>query len=165
MATQQSPQHITAHLRHLRMSPRKVRLVADLVRGMDVPSALVQLKYQPRAASAPIMKLVQSAVANAQDRFDLKPEALTIEMIRVNEGATLKRFRPRAYGRAGQILKRTSHIELALSSSVPLKAKQQATAPGTEASTSKSASRKSTAKKKSAPSTKKGATNTENTKK
>ena len=96
------------------MSPRKVRLVADLVRGMDVVEAEKHLQFTSKRSAKPILKLLQSAVATALNDFEYKKDNLKIAKIIVNEGPTLKRWRPRAYGRAYQILKRTSHVSIEL---------------------------------------------------
>ena len=101
--------------RHVRMSPTKVRRVVDLVRGMDVKDALSTLKFAPQAASEPVYKLVESAIANARVKADkdgefLDEQDLYVRNAYVDEGTTLKRFQPRAQGRAFQIKKRTSHI-------------------------------------------------------
>ncbi len=96
------------------MSPRKVRLVADLIRGMAVEPALAQLQFLPKAASRPVRKLLESAVANAEHNFKLPKDGLFVKTILVNQGPTLKRWRPRAMGSAAPILKRTSHITLVL---------------------------------------------------
>lgn len=100
-----------ATLRFLRVSPRKTRLVADLVRGKSVDEAIYTLTVTRRAASEPLRKLVESARANAdQNNEDIDLDGLYIDQIYVNEGPTLKRFRPRAMGRATRINKRTSHV-------------------------------------------------------
>ncbi|SHJ24663.1 large subunit ribosomal protein L22 [Tessaracoccus bendigoensis DSM 12906] len=96
--------------RHVRMSPTKVRRVIDLVRGMDVPEALVALKFAPQAASEPVYKVVASAVANAESSEGLRSDDLYISKAFVDEGVTLRRIRPRAKGSASRILKRGSHI-------------------------------------------------------
>ncbi len=103
-----------ATLRYLRMAPRKVRLVADLVRGRRVEEAIQILRFTRRRASQPIRKLIESAVANAENNHGLDIDQLWIREIRVDEGPTLKRWRPRARGRACQILKRTSHVSVVL---------------------------------------------------
>ncbi|MAG44870.1 50S ribosomal protein L22 [bacterium] len=106
---------ITAKLRHLRMSPRKVRLVANLVRGMDVIQAKTQLKFMSKRAAGHVLKLLESAIANAKNNFNIQNENnLFIFEIRVDQGPSLKRWRARAMGRAARILKRTSHITLVL---------------------------------------------------
>jgi len=104
-----------AQLRYLRMTPTKCRRVIDLVRGMDVQPALDQLRFQPQAASEPIAKVIASAAANAENNKQLDPSTLYISQAYVDEGPTLKRFRPRAQGRAYRIRKRTSHITVVVS--------------------------------------------------
>jgi large subunit ribosomal protein L22 len=99
-----------------RQSPRKVRLVADLVRGRDLNEALVVLNVLPKRASEIVSKVVRSAAANAEHNENLKSTDLYIKEIRVDEGFTLKRSRPRARGRAFPIRKRTSHIQVTLGS-------------------------------------------------
>lgn len=108
-----------ATLRFLRVSPRKTRLVVDLVRGKNVNDAVYSLMVTRRAASEPIRKLIDSAVANAiraaeEKNEDLTADDLKVQEIYVNEGPTLKRFRPRAMGRATRINKRTSHVTCVL---------------------------------------------------
>ncbi len=100
--------------RHIRIAPRKAKLVADLVRGKKVDEALAILKFTPRGASPIIEKLLRSAIANAENNHDMDKEELFIAEIYANQGPTMKRFRPRAQGRATQILKRTSHIGIVL---------------------------------------------------
>lgn len=101
-----------AVLRFVRMAPRKMRMVIDLIRGRNVTEALTLLKYLPRAAAAVIEKLLQSAVANAGQRDLGDPESLRIVRAYVDGGPTLKRFQPRAQGRASPIHKRTSHVTI-----------------------------------------------------
>lgn len=96
--------------RFVRISPTKARLVIDVVRGKPVTEAMQLLRFLPNRAAGIIRKVVQSAAANAQDRFDLSPDELKIVRCYVDQGPTMKRFRPRAMGRAYPILKRTSHI-------------------------------------------------------
>lgn len=100
--------------RYIRIAPRKVRLVADLIRGKEVGEALAILRLTPRAASPVLEKVLNSAVANAEHNFDMNANNLSIAKIYVDEGPTLKRFRPRAQGRASRINKRTSHITIIL---------------------------------------------------
>ena len=102
-----------AKLRFLRISARKTRLVADLVRGKHVEEAINILSFTPRAASEPVRKLIESAVANAEAK-DADVDALYVKEITVDEGPTLRRFRPRAMGRATRINKRTSHVTCVL---------------------------------------------------
>jgi large subunit ribosomal protein L22 len=96
----------------VRIAPRKARLVADLVRGKNVVDALVILSATPKAASPLIKKVLQSAAANAINNHSMNEETLYIKEIMINEGPTLKRFRPKAKGIAAPILKRTSHINI-----------------------------------------------------
>ena len=96
--------------RYVRVSPRKARIVVDQVRGKDVIAAQEILAFNERAISEVVAKVVNSAAANAQDRFGLRPESLVIKAAYVDEGPTMKRFRHRAKGAASKIRKRTSHI-------------------------------------------------------
>jgi large subunit ribosomal protein L22 len=105
---------VKAKLRYLRMSPRKVRYVADQVRGKNVSEAITLLNLGKRAACKPVKKLIDSAVANAMETGQIDIDNLSIDKIFVDEGPTLKRYRPRAMGRATQIRKRTSHITVVL---------------------------------------------------
>ncbi|MEZ0117994.1 50S ribosomal protein L22 [Heyndrickxia coagulans] len=99
----------------VRIAPRKARLVIDLIRGKQVGEALSILKFTPKAASPVIEKVLNSAIANAEHNYDMDANDLVVEMAYVDEGPTLKRFRPRAMGRASQINKRTSHITIVVS--------------------------------------------------
>ncbi len=99
----------------IRISPTKVRQVADLIRGKDVREALAILRYTPKGAALPISKLVKSAVANAEHNYEMNSDALYISKIYVDQGPTLKRYKPRAMGRADRIRKRTSHITVIVS--------------------------------------------------
>ncbi len=103
-----------AKLRHLRISPRKVRLVADLIRGKDVEDALNILQFTQKGCSVPLAKLLKSAIANADQKDGVNIDRLFIDTLLVDGGPTIKRFRPRAMGRATPILKRTSHVTLTL---------------------------------------------------
>lgn len=105
---------VRAHLRFLRIAPRKVRLVIGLVRGMGVEQAVDQLSVLPKRAALPVLKLINSAVANAEHNFKLERKNLLIKSIVANEGPKLKRFRPRAFGRAAEILKRMTHVTIVL---------------------------------------------------
>lgn len=102
-----------AQLKSLRVGPRKVRLLVDLIRGMQVDDALAQLQFSKKSAALPLKKLLDSAIANAQVQ-NLKREGLVVETAFVDEGKTLKRWMPRAMGRATPIRKRSSHITLVL---------------------------------------------------
>jgi len=103
-----------AKLKHLRISPRKVRLVADLIKGLPIKQAEVQLKFLAKRSVEPILKLLKSAIANAQNNGNALKENLFVNNVIVDAGPTLKRWRPRAMGRAASIKKRTSHITLIL---------------------------------------------------
>lgn len=118
--------NIVAKLRHLRMSPRKVRLVANLIKNMDVNEAKAQLKFMPKKAGGFLLKLLNSATANAKHNFNLKEDNLYISKVLVDPGPSLKRWMPRAMGRAVRYLKRTSHITLVLNERVegPVKGKR-----------------------------------------
>lgn len=101
--------------RYVRISPRKARLVIDLIRGKSVDEALSILRFTPRAASPIIEKVLRSAVANAEHNENMSTERLIVEKAYVDEGPIIKRFRPRAQGRASRINKRTSHITVVVS--------------------------------------------------
>lgn len=103
-----------AIVRHVRIAPRKAQLVVDLVRGKKVDEALAILKYTPKAAAPIVEKLVKSAIANAENNNNMDVDRLYISEIYANQGPTMKRFRPRAMGRATTIRKRTSHIGVVL---------------------------------------------------
>ena len=108
-----------AKVRHIRITPMKARRVVNLIRGKQAAEAMAILKFAPQQASEPIFKLVQAAVANAKVKADasntfLNEDDLFVSQAFVDEGTTLKRFQPRAQGRAFQILKRTSHITVVL---------------------------------------------------
>jgi large subunit ribosomal protein L22 len=103
-----------ASVKNYRQSPRKVRLVADLVRGKRVPAALVELDFLPKRASQAISKLISSAAANAGENFKTDANDLIVKEIRVDQGMTLKRIRPRSRGMAHRINKRTSNIMVTL---------------------------------------------------
>ena len=105
-----------ARATHVRVTPMKARRVVDLIRDMPAQEALSVLKFAPQAASEPVAKVLASAIANAEHNFSLDPETLIISRAYVDEGPTLKRFQPRAQGRAYRILKRTSHITIELES-------------------------------------------------
>ena len=105
---------ITAKLRYLRISPRKVRLVTDLIKGLSVIEAERQLKFLTKKTTKPVLKLLNSAVANAKNKANLVKENLYVSNVIIESGPTLKRWRARAMGRAAPIMKRTSHITLIL---------------------------------------------------
>jgi large subunit ribosomal protein L22 len=101
-----------ANVKHIRIAPRKVRLVIDLIRGKKVGEAISILRHTPKAASPIVEKLLNSAIANAEHNYSMSAENLVITEAFVDQGPTIKRFRPRAMGRASRINKRTSHITL-----------------------------------------------------
>jgi large subunit ribosomal protein L22 len=102
----------TARVRYIRQTPTKVRRIADLIRGRHVEEARRILRFSPHAAARTLAKLLDSAVANAEQTPGVIPENLVVKTAFVDEGPTLKRFRPRAYGRATMVRKRTSHVTL-----------------------------------------------------
>ncbi len=101
---------VRAIARQVRMSPRKARLVADLIRGKQVEEALLVLRFTPKKAASILAKTLRSAIANATDTQNVDPDDLYIKRVHIDGGAMLKRFRPRAHGRATPIRKRTSHF-------------------------------------------------------
>jgi ribosomal protein L22 len=105
---------VRAQARYVRTSARKARLVCDHIRGKDVVEARAILAFTPRAAAKPWLKLLESAIANAEHNHELVGEELKIAAVHADEGPTLKRFRPRAMGRATRIRKRTSHLSITL---------------------------------------------------
>jgi ribosomal protein L22 len=109
-----APPVVRASARYVRIAPRKARLIADQVRGLHIEKARALLQFSPRGAAQDIHKLLDSAAANAENNHDLISDEMKISSITVDEGPTLKRFRPRAQGRATPIHKRTSHIAVAL---------------------------------------------------
>jgi ribosomal protein L22 len=108
------PVFVRAQAKYVRSSPRKARLVVDHIRGKSVEEARAILAHTPRAAAVPVLKVLESAIANAEHNHELLPEELRVFQVLVDEGPTLKRFRPRALGRATKIRKRTSHITINL---------------------------------------------------
>ncbi len=103
-----------AYLRHARIAPRKVKIVCDLIRGKDAGTAAAILMNTPKAASELLIKLLKSAVANAENNHGMDPEKLYVDATFVTPGPVMKRVHPRAQGRAFRILKRTSHITIVL---------------------------------------------------
>ena len=120
-----------ATARYQRITPMKARRVVDMVRGLQVDEALTLLQFAPQAASETVYKVLESAVANAETTEGLDAGALVVSVAQVDEGPTMKRWRPRAQGRATRINKRTSHITLAVQPADVL------TAPGKKARASK----------------------------
>jgi large subunit ribosomal protein L22 len=109
-----------AYLKNYRQAPRKVRLLADHIRGRSVSEVLTELSFMPHKASLPLVKLIKSAVANArQKQSELTEEVLFIESITVDKGRTFTRFMPRAFGRASPINRESSHIEVVLGERAP----------------------------------------------
>jgi large subunit ribosomal protein L22 len=108
-----------SYLKNYRQSPRKVRLVADSIRGKKVAVALQNLAFTTKRATDPIVKLINSAVANAKNNFNVSEENLFIKEIQVNKGIVLKRIMPRARGTAARINKRSSHISITLEEKEP----------------------------------------------
>lgn len=110
---------IIAQTKFIKPGPRKIRLVADLIRPMAVDEALTTLKYLKLRAAQPVLKVLKQAVANAVNNYKLSKDSLTIQLIEVNAGPVAKRFQPVSRGRAHSILKRTSHIKIILESRPP----------------------------------------------
>lgn len=108
----------TARLRYARLSPRKIKLVIDLIRGLSVNTAINQLKVMPQGAAEPVAKLLGSAVANAKHNNKLEESKLWIKRIEVGQGPVLKRFTPRAQGRATPIRRPTAHLTVVISDDV-----------------------------------------------
>jgi large subunit ribosomal protein L22 len=142
-----------ASARYVRVSPMKARRMVNLVRGLPAKEALTVLQFAPHAASEPVYKVLASAIANAENNERLDPDSLLVAEAFVDEGPTLKRFRPRAQGRAYRIRKRTCHITVAVESVPPQQQAKRgpAKAAGTKATGSKAAPAKAT--KKTAPAT------------
>ena len=123
---------IKAKLNHLYIAPRKVRLVAGLIKGMDVGTARLALRFRGKRSSPMLLKLLNSAVANARHSFQRQERELYIKEIKVDGGPVRKRMRPRAFGRGATIRKRTSHVSLVLEDKareIPEKRKEEKNAP------------------------------------
>jgi large subunit ribosomal protein L22 len=110
------PNSAVARVRYLRVAPMKTRRVVDLIRGLPAAEAQAVLAFAPQAAAEPVGKVLASAVANAANNFSLDPRTLVVSEAFVDEGPTIKRFRPRAQGRAYRIRKRTSHVTIVVTS-------------------------------------------------
>ncbi len=139
-----------AILKNYRQSPRKVRLVAKSIRGKTAAQASMILDFMPKRAADPIKKLIDSAVANARVNNGIDVADLIVKNIEINQGVTLKRYRPRARGSAYRINKRTSHIVVTLESKKDLAAKEAAATPVEKTSAAKSVkapAKKATVKK------------------
>ncbi|MGB9281187.1 MAG: 50S ribosomal protein L22 [Pseudonocardiaceae bacterium] len=130
----QEPSRAVARARYVRVTPMKARRVVELIQGRSAREALAVLQFAPQAASSPVSKVLASAMANAENNLALDPDTLVVSRAFVDEGPTLKRFRPRAQGRAYRIRKRTSHITVEVES-VP----ERRTASGRKAGASKKA--------------------------
>lgn len=112
--TAETPKQVRATAKFVRVSPRKARLVADLVRGKTVPEARAILAFATRDAALPVRKVLESAAANADHNHGMRSDDLILAHVTIDPGPTIKRFRPRAQGRATPIMKRTSHITIGL---------------------------------------------------
>jgi large subunit ribosomal protein L22 len=117
---------ITASLQNYRISPRKVRVVADMVRGKNVAMAKVILDNAAKKAGSPLSALIDSAIANAKHNFNIAADTLVVSEIRVDQGYTLKRSQPRSHGMANPIKKKTSHVSIVLAPAAPKKDKKPA---------------------------------------
>jgi large subunit ribosomal protein L22 len=153
---------IKAKVKYIKSSPRKTRLVVDLIRGLQVEEALNQLTVSNKTVAKPVIKLVKSAIANAVNNYELEESNLFVKMVKVDDGPTLHRWMPRARGRATPIRKRTSHIEIILGelkdSGVKAAKKQEIEAPVKLDTTTEEAP-----KEEKKPTTKKKATKKETT--
>ena len=109
---------VRAVTKYVRVSPQKVRQIADAVKGKPVETALNTLKFMPMKAASVVEKTMRSAVANADQKADIDVDALVVRGVTADQGPTLKRFRARARGRGARILKRTSHVTVVLEESV-----------------------------------------------
>jgi large subunit ribosomal protein L22 len=142
-----------AQARYVRVTPQKARRVVNLIRGMQADQAQSLLRYAPQAASEPIGKVLDSAIANATNNFNMNPDGLVVKEAFVDEGPTMRRIRPRAQGRAYRIRKRTSHITVVLASpadaalSAKPAAKKAATAKKAPAAAAPAAKKATAAKK------------------
>ncbi|MGI6498613.1 MAG: 50S ribosomal protein L22 [Oscillospiraceae bacterium] len=103
-----------AHLKYVRISPRKVQIVCDLIRGKSVGTAMAILMQTQKSASEPLIKLLKSAAANAENNHEMDPERLYVSEVFATPGPIIKRIMPRAQGRAYRINKRTSHVTIAV---------------------------------------------------
>ena len=110
---------LTAKAKFVRMSPRKIRLAANLIKGLSYEQATVQLEFLKKAATVPLLKLLKSAMHNGEENHELKRNNLRVKLIKVDEGPALKRWMPRAMGRATPLRKMSSHITLVLEEIVP----------------------------------------------
>ena len=109
-----------AQARFVRVTPMKARRVVDVIRGMKADEAVALLRFAPQSAAEPVRKVLESAIANAENNDGLAPDALYVAEAYVDEGPTMKRFRPRAQGRAYRVAKRTSHITVVVEERTPV---------------------------------------------
>lgn len=116
---------VRAVAKFIRYSPRKTRLVVDVVRGKSVAEAERLLMFMNKKAAEPVLKVIRSAAANAEHNFKLKKDQLVVAEIQANEGFVMKRFRPRAFGRAATLRKRTSHVSVVLEERVKPEVKNE----------------------------------------
>lgn len=123
---------VTASLNHLQTSARKVRSATQFIKGLDVLVARQQLMFSRRASARPVLKLLNSAIANAEKNFELEKDNLYIKSVLINEGTTLKRYMARAFGRAAVIRKRASHITLTIAERKPSAEKKKTAKPAAE---------------------------------
>jgi large subunit ribosomal protein L22 len=137
----QEPSRAVARARYIRVTPMKARRVVELIRGRSAREALAMLAFAPQAASESVSKVLASAMANAENNLALDPDTLVVSRAFVDEGPTLKRFRPRAQGRAYRIRKRTSHITVEVEAVLERRAgrSRSSQASGRQAGTSKKA--------------------------
>lgn len=124
---------VTAKARYVRMAPRKIRLLVDLVRGKDLEAARAELRLVNKRATTPVLKLIESAMANAEHNHQLDRYNLYIKAITADEGPVMKRWLPRAFGRATPLLKRSTHLAVILSEKVPSSPKEKPTAKSAKA--------------------------------
>lgn len=110
---------VTAQLNNLRLAPRKVRAVSNLIKGKSISDALNQLEAMTKRPSLPVIKLLKSALSNAENTYDMVKDNLYVKSIIVNEGVKLKRFKPKGFGRVSPIEKKTSHLKLILAEKTP----------------------------------------------
>lgn len=144
--------HASATLRHYRVSARKIRLIAGLLRGKRVPQALDMLTHLPKGSSAQLRILLRSAIANAKQHHDLAPEQLVISAVTVDMAPRLKRFTPKAQGRANPILKHASHITITVKDAPAPKEKKVVAKAKKHVQTEKPEAKKESPAKSSTPS-------------
>lgn len=144
---------VKAYAKNIRMSPRKIRLVIDVIRGMDVSRAETQLLFLKKAAALPVLKLLNSAIANAEHNFQIGKDTLFVKTVMADGGPTIHRWTPKAFGRAAPIRKRTSHITLILDQRAGKAVKSKAAKAETKPTTTKKPAVKKTVKKVAAKKT------------